>query len=198
MPRELTLKQKAVLEFIRERIQSDLPPTIREIAREMGFSSTGTVRDYLRALESKGYLKRQDSLARSIALTKVKAAGIPILGDIPAGRPNLAYEDIQGYVDTGDLFLGRLGLDDVFALRVRGDSMIDAGILDGDIAMIRKQRVADSGDIVAALLEANEVTLKRLKYQKKRFFLEAANNNYPPISEKFTIIGKLMTIIRKY
>lgn len=194
----LTPKQKEVFEFIQAKIQEDIPPTIREIARQMGFSSTGTVRDHLKALENKGYLKRRNNLSRSIQLLKGRLNRIPIIAGIPAGKPNLAYEDIEGYVDTDDLFLGRVRQDDVFALRVKGESMIEAGILDADIAIIKKQETADNGDIVAALLENNEVTLKRLRYKNNRFFLEAANIDFQPIFKNFSVIGKLLTIIRKY
>ena len=194
----LTHKQGQVLEFIRARIREDIPPTIREIARQMGFSSTGTVRDYLAALEKKGFLKRSDNLARSIELLKERPHQIPILADIPAGNPSLAYEEIQGYINTDDLFLGRLSQSDIFALRVKGESMIEAGIMDGDIAIIKKQPTASPGEIIAAMLDNHEVTLKRLKEKAKTFFLEAANKNYQPIHKSFTVIGKLVSIVRKY
>jgi len=194
----LTPKQEKVLQFIRKRIGERLPPTIREIGEELGFKSTGTVRDYLKALMQKGLVKRMNNKSRAIELTENTSFKIPIIGTIMAGTPNLAYEEIQGYVDADDLFLGRLGFDDVFALRVKGDSMIDAGILDGDIAIIKKRPDANNNDIVAALLENNEVTLKRLKVKSGKFHLEAANINYPPIFEEFKVIGKLITVIRKY
>ena len=195
---ELTHKQKKVLDFIRQRINQNLPPTIREIARELGFSSTGTVRDYLRILGKKGYLRRTSNKSRAIELLKGAVHKIPIIANITAGKPDLAYEDIQGYIDTVDLFLGRLSQDDCFGLRVKGQSMIDAGILPGDIAIIKKQAHADNGDIVAALLENNEATLKRLRHRGGVFFLEAANKDYPPIHKDFSIIGKLITVVRKY
>ena len=191
---ELTAKQKRVLEFIMDRIHENMPPTIREIAMHMGFKSTGTVRDYLRALENKGYLKRTNNLARSIELLRDTLSKIPIVGSIPAGGPDLAYEDIEGYVDLDDVLAGQ---PDLFALRVKGDSMVDAGILEGDIAIIRKQSTAYRGDVVAALI-GDEATLKRLRYTGKTVYLEAANKNYPPIFEEFSIIGKLITIVRKY
>lgn len=194
----LTPKQRKVLAFIRCGISEGRAPTIREIAKEMELSSTGTVRDYLGALEHKGYLKRTGKLSRSIELLKYKARQIPIIANIAAGKPNLAYEDIEGYVNADDLFLGRIGLDDVFALRVKGESMIETGILDGDIAIIKKQKTAGNGDIIAALLENNETTLKRLKQKGNTAYLEAANKNYPPIHKEFEVIGKLITIIRKY
>ncbi len=202
----LTLKQEKVLNFIRKRIGERLPPTIREIGEELGFKSTGTVRDYLKALMQKGLVRRMNSKSRAIELTERASFNkIPIIGTIMAGAPNLAYEEIQGYVDADDLFLGRLGFDDVFALRVKGDSMIDAGILEGDVAIIKKRPNADNNDIVAALLDNNEVTLKRLRSKAGlpagkagKFHLEAANANYPPIFEEFKVIGKLITVIRKY
>jgi len=195
----LTEKQEKVLNFIRKRIGERHPPTIREIGEELGFKSTGTVRDYLRALIRKGLVRRMNNKSRAIELTERAALNkIPIIGTIMAGRPNLAYEEIQGYVDTDDLFLGRLSFDDVFALKVKGDSMVDAGILEGDVAVIRKLSSASNNDIVAALLDNNEVTLKRLRNKAGKHYLEAANINYPPIFEEFKVIGKLMTVIRKY
>ena len=201
----LTPKQQKVLNFIRKRIGERLPPTIREIGEELGFKSTGTVRDYLKALMQKGLVRRMNNKSRAIELTERASFKIPIIGTIMAGKPNLAYEEIQGYVDADDLFLGRLGFDDVFALRVKGDSMIDAGILDGDVAIIKKRPSADNNDIVAALLDNNEVTLKRIRFKAGlpagkagKFYLEAANTSYPPIFEEFRVIGKLITVIRKY
>lgn len=192
--KELTSKQNRVLKFITERIRENIPPTIREIGEHMGFKSTGTVRDYLKALENKGYLKRESNISRSIELLRDTLRKIPILGSIPAGGPDLAYENIEGYVELDDILAGK---PDLFALKVKGDSMVDAGILDGDIAIIRKQSSAYKGDIVAALI-GDEATLKRLRQTKEDTYLEAANKNYPPIFEDFTIIGKLITIVRKY
>ncbi|MFA5004900.1 MAG: transcriptional repressor LexA [Candidatus Omnitrophota bacterium] len=194
----LTPKQEKVLNFIRKRVGERLPPTIREIGEELGFKSTGTVRDYLRALMQKGLVRRMNNKSRAIELTERASFKIPIIGTIMAGKPNLAYEEIQGYVDADDLFLGRLGFDDVFALRVKGDSMINAGILDGDIAVIKKRPDALHNDVVAALLDNNEVTLKKLSIRAGKHHLEAANPNYAPIFEEFKVIGKLITVIRKY
>ncbi len=194
----LTPKQAKVLNFIRKRIGERLPPTIREIGEELGFKSTGTVRDYLKALMQKGLVRRMNNKSRAIELTERASFKIPIIGTIMAGKPGLAYEEIQGYVDADDLFLGRLGFDDVFALRVKGDSMINAGILDGDVAIIKKRPDAQNNDVVAALLDNNEVTLKRLCQKAGRYHLEAANPNYAPIFEEFKVIGKLITVIRKY
>lgn len=196
---ELTPKQRRVFEFINERIQFNIPPTIREIAKHMGFSSTGTVRDYLKALERKGYIRQgKNRLARSIEILKYGLTRIPVLARITAGEPNLAYEDIEGYVELNDLLTRRAIQKDIFALKVKGDSMIEAGIMEGDVAIIKKQPTANDRDIIAALLENNEVTLKRLRHKKNRPFLEAANRNYQPIYKDFKVIGKLINILRKY
>lgn len=196
--KELTQKQKEVLEFIQERIHSDIPPTIREIAGELKVKSTGTVRDYLKALEKKGYLKRASYKSRAIELLKDNSARIPIIANISAGRPNLAYEDIQGHVELEQILPKGGFKNDIFALKVKGESMIEAGIMDGDIAIIRKQAVAANGEIIAALLDNNEVTLKSLRRKDNEVYLEPANRNYQPIRKDFTIIGKLITILRKY
>jgi len=198
MKKELTSKQEKVLNFIRNGIRNNMPPTIREIAKESGFSSTGTVRDYLGALEKKGYLKRLASKSRAIELTEAQQKGIPILASITAGSPDMVYEDIQGYLNPDDLFLGRLSQNDVFALKVKGDSMTDAGINDGDIAVIKKQPTAQDGDIIAALVNNNEATLKTFRHRNKTAYLEPANHNYQPIHKEFSVIGKLITIVRKY
>ena len=195
---ELTIKQKRVWEFIREKMEENMPPTIREIGKYMGFSSTGTVRDYLSALEKKGYLKRAQNLSRSIELLKGKLNKIPILASIPAGPANLAYEDIEGYVGLEDMLPRRIAPDEVFALKVKGESMVEAGIMEGDIAIVRRQAVAANGDVIAALLDNNEVTLKRLRYRNNTTYLEPANSRYEPIFKDFTVIGKLVTILRKY
>lgn len=202
---KLTTRQKRVLEFIQRSIQDNMPPTIREIAKGLKFSSTGTVRDYLNALQKKGYLKRSSNKSRAIELIgpasqglPYRQAGIPILASINAGSPDLAYEDIQRYLNPDDLFLGRLSQNDVFALKVKGNSMIEAGINDGDIAIIKKQPQARDGDIIAALLENNEATLKILRQRNKSIYLEPANKDYHSIHKEFSVIGKLITIVRKY
>jgi len=195
---QLTPKQTKVLEFIRKRLRQNFPPTIREIAKELGFSSTGTVRDYLAALQKKGYLKRLNNKSRAIELLKGNLDKIPIIANIAAGQPDLAYEDIQGFVEPSQILPGQAGFNDTFALKIKGDSMIDAGIMDGDIAIIKKEQTANNSEIIAALLDNNEVTLKRLRQKDNVFFLEPANKNYQPIYKDFTVIGRLVTIIRRY
>ncbi|HOD11794.1 MAG TPA: transcriptional repressor LexA [Candidatus Omnitrophota bacterium] len=196
MIKELTEKQKNVLQFIFNKIKNDkLPPTIREIAEEFGFSSTGTVRDYLRALVDKGYIKINEGKARAIELVK-DAFRIPVLGAVAAGSPTLAVEDIEGYVDLNDLFFSDA---DIFALRVKGDSMIEAGIMPDDLVLVRRQQAAEIGDVVVALI-GDEATVKHLVREGKNFYLHPANSAYQPIpvNEDVSLIGKVITSIRRY
>jgi repressor LexA len=196
MAQPLSKRQKGVFEFIRRRIIRDsLPPTIREIAGYFKFSSTGTVRDYLDALARKGYIKVGRQKARSIELVR-GMSGIPVLGRVAAGRPQQAQEDIEGYLDPAEFFNPD---ENLFALRVKGDSMIEAGILEGDIVIVRKQSRADDGDIVVALI-ADEATVKFFKKSGKDFFLVPANKRYKAflLSENSLILGKVMRVLRKY
>jgi repressor LexA len=196
---ELTHKQRKVFDFIHERIQNNIPPTIREIAKHMGFSSTGTVRDYLRALERKGYIRLgKKKLSRSIEILRYHLTKIPVIARISAGQPDMAYQDIEGYVELNDLLTRAAIQKDIFALKIKGESMKDVGIMDADVAIIKKQQTADDDDIVAALLDNNEVTLKRLKYKGKRPYLKPENKSFQPIYKEFSILGKLINILRKY
>ncbi len=196
MIKNLTEKQRNVLHFIFNKIKNEhMPPTIREIAEEFGFSSTGTVRDYLKALVDKGYIKVSEGKARAIELVK-EAFRLPILGAVAAGNPTLAVEDIEGYVELDDLFFSDA---EIFALRVKGDSMIDAGIMPDDLVLVRRQQAAEIGDIVVALI-GEEATVKRLVKEGNNFFLQPANDLYQPIlvNEDVILAGKVITSIRKY
>lgn len=199
----LTVKQKKVLDFIREQILRDARvPTIREIAGRFGFSSTGTVRDYLAALQRKGFLQLTASKARGLALTD-RACGIPVAGRVSAGPLQPALEDIETYIRPEDIVPLTAG--EVFGLRVKGESMVGKGILDGDIVVVHRQSQADDGDIVVALF-ADEATVKTLRRRKEHggaggnWVLEPANPNYRPIPchEHTSIIGKVIRVIRSY
>lgn len=192
----LSSKQKKVLKFICQKITRDnTVPTIREIAGNFGFSSTGTVRDYLKTLDRKGYIKLNSRRARGIELRK-DIFRIPLMGRIAAGVPELANEDFTGYIKLDEFMNTDAGL---FALRVKGDSMIEAGILEGDIVVVRRQQNADEGDIVVALA-GDEATVKFFKRRKKEFFLVPANKRYKEIAfeESTRIIGKVVSVVRKY
>ena len=184
--------------FMEER---GYPPTIREIGKEFGISSTNGVRYYLNLLQTAGHLKRKDKLSRGLEAVgrpsgaRTRAA-IPILGRVAAGQPILAEQSFDGSLDTADLFGDTRSL---FALRVRGDSMIDAGILEGDYVVVLQQDRANAGEIVVGLL-GDEATVKY--YQPKRGHIElvAANAKYEPImvnpDTEFRIIGIVRGVIR--
>ncbi|MBI2069928.1 MAG: transcriptional repressor LexA [Elusimicrobia bacterium] len=190
----LTQKQQTVLKFISRCIEGrGYSPTLREIAAELKLS-VATVQWHLKKLKEKGYLDHQPGAARSL-IPSQKAKGIPIAGRIAAGGPTLAFEDIQGYLPASE-YSGNVN--NLFALRVKGDSMTGAGILDGDIVVLRKQATAQDGEIVAALLE-DEATLKRLKKSKNGYFLKPENPKYQPIANKdFQILGRVIKVIRAY
>ncbi len=193
---ELTNKQQEVLMYIRKMIREGLPPTIREIAAEFGFSSTGTVRDYLAALCKKGYILLEEKKSRAIELTEKAMLTIPILGRVPAGVPVLAIENVEDYFNVDKLFAQK---DELFFLRVHGDSMIEAGIMPDDLVLVKKQPCAQDRDIVVCRVDG-EVTVKILRSRENKFFLEPANKNYSIISlnERSQIIGKVITVVRKY
>jgi len=193
---ELTNKQQEVLMFIRKMIRGGLPPTIREIAAEFGFSSTGTVRDYLKALCNKGYIILEEKKSRAIELTEKAMLTIPVLGHVPAGVPVLAVENVEDYFNVDKLFSQK---DELFFLKVEGDSMIDAGIMPDDLVLVKKQPCAQNRDIVVCRVDG-EVTVKILKSRENKFFLEPANKNYSIIAlnERSQIIGKVITVVRKY
>ena len=193
----LTDKQKQVLKFIYQSIRSaSRPPTIREIAAHFGFSSTGTVRDHLRALVNKGFIRISDNKSRAIELVKEALFRVPILGRVQAGLPSLAVEEIEGYLDLDSLVFSD---DDTFALRVRGDSMTGAGIFPDDLVLVRRQNVAQTGETVVAMIR-DEATVKHLRRRGRNFFLDPANPNYEPIpvNEDVAIIGKVISVVRRF
>lgn len=194
--KELTKKQKEVFKYIYKAIRTtNLPPTIREIAGHFGFSSTGTVRDYLKALVNKGYLKISKNKSRAIELVRDKLLQVPVIGKVRAGLPSLAFEEIDGYLDLDRLIFSD---DGTFALRVKGDSMIEAGILPEDLVLVKKQSIAQTGETVVALI-GDEATVKLLTREDKNFYLKPANPNYDPIvvDHNVSIIGKVISVIRK-
>ncbi len=184
-----------VLRCQRER---GIPPTIREIGTAFGIASTNGVRYHLAKLEKEGHLKRNSRISRGIQTPAVapRQSGIPILGRVAAGEPILAEASFEGRLDTNDLF-GETK--ELFALRVRGDSMIDAGIFENDYVIVRKQESAIAGEIVVALLE-DEATVKYYQPRKDRIELVAANVKYSPIvvtkDVSFHILGVVRGIIR--
>ncbi len=194
---QLTQKQKEILKYIYNAIRTThLPPTLREIGAHFGFSSTGTVRDHLKALVKKGYIRISANKSRAIELLKERLFSFPILGKIQAGLPHLAVENIEGYLDLNSLVFSD---DSIFALRVRGDSMQEAGIMPDDLVLVKKQSMAQVGETVVALV-GEEATVKRLRRKGEKYFLEPANPRYEPIAVngEVAIVGKVISVIRRY
>ena len=184
-----------VQRFTREK---GYPPTIREIGKAFHISSTNGVRYYLHLLEKAGHLKRSGKISRGIESLGHgrRASGIPILGRVAAGQPILAEESLEGRLDPGEMFGEPSGL---FALRVRGDSMIDAGILENDHVVVRQQERASAGEIIVALL-GDEATVKYYQPRRDHIELVAANANYFPIvvepHSNFRILGVVKGVVR--
>ncbi len=194
---QLTDKQRSVLKFIYQKVKTvNMPPTLREIAEHFGFSSTATVRDHLQALAHKGYIRLAEGRARAIELVRKELFSVPILGRVHAGLPSMAVEEIEGYLDLDSLVFSDEG---TFALKVKGDSMIDAGILEEDLVLVRRQKSAQTGDIVVALVGTDETTVKYLTKRPHGFVLEPANPRYQPIpvNEDVSIVGRVISVIRR-
>lgn len=212
---ELTDRQKEVLRFICDTSEErGYPPTIREIGEEMDIRSTNGVNDHLKALERKGYLTRGEQQSRSLVATKrarlVLGLGkpriadmveIPVLGRVAAGAPLLAQENIQDSVRIDSFLLGGSGKE-VFALRVKGESMIEAGIHDGDYLFVKKAPSAHQGEIVVALIE-DEATVKYYYPEADRIRFQPANKDMEPIYvhksqfKQTMILGKVVGVYRK-
>lgn len=179
------------------RRQHGSAPTIREIGEQFQISSTNGVRYYLHMLEKAGYIKINRKISRGISTnSESRATGIPILGRVAAGQPILAEENMSGALDMAEMFGETEGL---FALQVRGDSMINAGIFQGDYVIVRKSEEARAGQIVVALLE-DEATVKYYRPKKTHIELEAANDKYEPIivnrDVEFRILGTVRGVLR--
>ena len=195
MRRALTEQQQRLLAFILDHIRTKgHPPTIREIGDAFGFRSTGTVRDHLGALEAKGYLRTLRHKSRGL-LPQDWLRALPILGRVPAGGPLLTEENVEGTLDLTNEFGG----EKVFALKVRGDSMQDAGIHDGDLVVVRAQQRVEPEQVVVALVDG-ESTVKRLAQRGGKLLLEPANPRYEPIAVSATthVVGKVIGVIRSY
>ncbi len=197
----LTPGQKKILEFIEaEQRASGLTPSTREIQEHFGFASQTSVMQYLATLERKGFLQRHARKARALVTsgTRMRVVDIPIYGEIPAGMSTLAEENIEGHValDLDSINASRTAR--TFALRVRGDSMIGAHILDGDIVILEDRQTARSGDIVAALIDG-ETTLKRYVTERGRPYLKAENPSFPNLvpAQELRIQGVMTSLVRK-
>ena len=194
----LTKRQAEILEFIKNFIgHNEYAPSYREIAASCGFSSVATVAEYISVLSDKGYLTKDSACARSLQLTPSwdeRAFEVPLMGVIAAGAPIEAIRTSE----TIDIPRDMMG-PNVFALKVTGNSMVEDGIFDGDYVIIEKTNNPKNGDVVVALLDSNNVTLKRFFREKRRIRLQPANKTYKPIYTRRALVqGRLKGVIRKF
>ncbi|MCB2224016.1 MAG: transcriptional repressor LexA [Actinobacteria bacterium] len=202
---DISDRQQEILDLILRTVgERGYPPTVREICDEVGLSSPSTVHSHLSALVKAGYLRRDPSKPRAIEvidpgdstdLRRAPVRDVPLVGRIAAGSPILAEEDIEEILPLPTDLVGN---DPVFMLRVRGDSMIDAGIFDGDLVVVRRQPDAANGDLVAALVDGEEATVKRFRRDGGRVELIPENPSYEPMvfTDGVEIIGRVVAVLR--
>jgi repressor LexA len=198
---DLTKRQKEIFDFIRRYASKyGYPPTVREIGRAVGLQSSSTVHAHLANLEKVGLLRRDPTKPRAIELLvdrakrAVRGSGLPLVGHVSAGEPILAEENIEDYVQLPPAMGGD---DGDYVLRVRGDSMRDAGILEGDYVVVSEADDANNGEIVVALIE-DEATVKRFYREKDRIRLQPANKAYKPIRTRDAqVLGRVVGVYRR-
>ncbi len=196
--RELSENQYRILEYLKERAAYGAVPSVREICQAVGLRSTSSVQNNLDALEEKGYIERDPMLKRSIRIVgqAENVRHVPLLGVVTAGLPILAVENVESYLPfTG----GHISSDkDMFALRVRGESMLNAGIFDGDILFVERTPSARNGEIVVALV-GDEATVKTFYKENGHFRLQPENDDYEPIIvDEVAILGKVVAMMRYF
>jgi repressor LexA len=204
VPEDLTGRQAKILEYLVDTLRKrGYPPSVREIGSAVGLSSSSTVHAHLAQLEAKGFIKRNPTRSRAIELVdkalysrpSKETLNVPLVGRVTAGTPVLASENIEDYFPIPTEFVGA---GEFFMLRVRGDSMIQAGILDGDHVIVRKQDTAENGDIVVALVNGDEATVKRLYREKDHVRLQPENPHMDPIvAVDVRVLGKVVGLVRK-
>jgi repressor LexA len=203
MKKRITDRQREVYEFIRTSIDGrSIPPTIREIGEAFGIRSTNGVEKHLAALERSGFVMREHGKSRGISLRadgKRPLATIPLLGRVAAGMPVLSPENHEGEIAVDISLFSLRSPHNLFALKVKGESMIDAHIVDGDTLIVRAQSTAQNGDIVVALVNG-EATVKRLFVEKSRVRLQPENSSMKPLNldrGDFRIIGRVVGVVRR-
>lgn len=204
-PGDISDRQRQILHLILETVERrGYPPTVREIGEAVGLSSPSTVHSHLTVLVDQGYLRRDPSKPRAIEvvddgrrsdLRRAPLRDVPLVGRIAAGTPILAEEDIE---EIFPLPTELVGNDPVFMLRVSGDSMIEAGIFDGDLVVIKRQADANDGDLVAALIDGEEATIKRLRREAGKVILIPENRSYEPMvfDGGVEILGRVVAVLR--
>lgn len=193
----LSEKERLVYEYIKQRIEEGYAPSVREICAELGFKSTSTAFRCINSLTEKGYLEKGKNCNRAIKLAGGgKTITVPMIGTVTAGQPITAIEDITDYIS----FRSDKHYDNpLFALKVRGDSMINAAILDGDIVIAHQQTTAENGQIVVALVNSDSATVKRFYKERGHYRLQPENDTMAPIiADEVSILGKVVGVIRHY
>ena len=192
----ISKSQQKILDYLRRCSADGRVPSVREICDEVGLSSTSTVHHHLKALEEKGFIVREHGVNRCIQITgEEKSVSVPVLGRVAAGNPIVAIEDIECYVPVSD----RLGRGrELFALRVQGQSIINAGIYDNDIVIVNRTPVAENGEIVVALVD-DSATVKRFFKEDGHFRLQPENDAFEPIIvDEVILLGKVISLVRNY
>ena len=192
--RKVTENEKMVFEFITDRIEEGYPPTVREICAEFGFKSTSTAHRYINNLTAKGLLEKGNNRNRAIRLTGGNGMKIPLVGTVTAGIPITAIEEITDYISFQP---ARHYSNPLFALKVRGESMINAAILDGDMVVIEQTPYAENGDIVCALVDNESATIKTFYKEDGHYRLQPENDTMDPIIvDEVSILGKVVGVVR--
>ena len=192
--RKVTENEKMVFEFIKDRIEEGYPPTVREICAEFGFKSTSTAHRYINNLTAKGLLEKGNNRNRAIRLTGGNGMKIPLVGTVTAGIPITAIEEITAYISFQP---ARHYSNPLFALKVRGESMINAAILDGDMVVIEQTPYAENGDIVCALVDNESATIKTFYKEDGHYRLQPENDTMDPIIvDEVSILGKVVGVVR--
>ena len=205
--KELTKRQKEIFEFIQHIVQTKgYPPSVREIGLAVGLASSSTVHGHLSRLEEKGYIRRDPTKPRAIEIVSEEmeeevnmedTIHVPVIGKVTAGIPITAVENVEEYFPLPEHFTSTHN-SDIFILNVEGDSMIEAGILDGDKVIVRSQTIAENGDIIVAMTEENEATVKRFYKEKTRYRLQPENSAMNPIYlQNVSVLGKVVGLFRE-
>lgn len=189
-------KEKRVFEFIKEKTEDGIPPSIREICAALGIKSTSTAARYVNTLVEEGFLEKIDGCNRSIKISGKGATKIPLIGTITAGQPITAFEEITDFINFHE---NKNYTGELFALNVRGESMINAAILDGDIVVIEKCSTARNGEIMAVMVDGCEATIKTFYKENGHYRLQPENDTMEPIIvDSCEIIGKVVAVMRYF
>lgn len=202
---KLSKRQQEILDYIKSEVRSKgYPPSVREIGEAVGLASSSTVHGHLSRLEKKGLIRRDPTKPRAIEImdmfpaaesfSNTKTTYVPVIGKVTAGNPITAIENIEEYIPLPERFGSN---ENVFVLVIQGDSMIEAGIFDGDMVFVRQQQVAQNGDIIVAMTDENEATVKRFFKEKDHIRLQPENSTMEPIILKSCIVlGKVIGVFR--